>query len=246
MRRFPWEWPAGCVLGLLTGLLIAWVLAPVQYVDTSPASLRSDYKDDDRLLIASVYSATGDLGRAQARLALLGDTNPVQALTDQARQALEDGASEDAVSPLIVLAQTIANGSTAHGPTPPAATAVVVNSATPQPTEIAPFTLIGQQTLCDPGSTGNLLEIQLQNIAGQPLPGLEIQMTWPNGKDHFFTGLQPDQGEGYGDYVMTPGVTYGLQVLPTSPLLNGLAVPACQATDGTTYSGSLLLTFQQR
>ena len=43
-------------LGLGADLYIGWVISPVQYVDTDPASLSQTYKDDYILMIAAVYS----------------------------------------------------------------------------------------------------------------------------------------------------------------------------------------------
>ena len=51
-------------LGLGAGLYIGWVVAPVQYVDTAPASLSQTYKDDYVLMIAAIYSENGDLAAA--------------------------------------------------------------------------------------------------------------------------------------------------------------------------------------
>ncbi|MDP2975508.1 MAG: hypothetical protein Q8N45_04765, partial [Anaerolineales bacterium] len=90
-RRGPWYLLTGLLTGLALGLLVAWVISPVQYVDTAPASLRADFKDQYRSMIASAYLATGELGRAQSRLSLLGDADPLQALTLQAQHALSVG-----------------------------------------------------------------------------------------------------------------------------------------------------------
>ena len=63
-------------LGLGAGLYIGWVAAPVQYVDTAPASLSQTYKDDYVLMIATIYSGNGDLAAVRARLAALGFDDP--------------------------------------------------------------------------------------------------------------------------------------------------------------------------
>ena len=55
--------------GAALGLFYAWVISPVKYVDTAPASLRADFQADYLTLIAAAYSDTGDLVRARARLA---------------------------------------------------------------------------------------------------------------------------------------------------------------------------------
>jgi len=77
----------GLALGLALGLLYAWVLAPVKYVDTAPTSLRADFKDQFRLMIAAAHAANGNLPRAQARLVYLGDPDPAGALMEQSRRS---------------------------------------------------------------------------------------------------------------------------------------------------------------
>ena len=46
-------------LGLAGGLVYAWAINPVSYTDTSPASLRGDFRADYLTLIAVAYDATG-------------------------------------------------------------------------------------------------------------------------------------------------------------------------------------------
>jgi hypothetical protein len=64
------------LLGIGLGLLYGWVLNPVQYVNTSPDSLRVDYKTDVVLMVAEAYQSDGDLSQAARRLAILGDQAP--------------------------------------------------------------------------------------------------------------------------------------------------------------------------
>jgi len=73
MKHFPWEWLIAIIAGFALGLFYAWVLSPVRYTDTIPNTLRADFKDQFRIAIAASYASTHDLGRAKARLALLGD-----------------------------------------------------------------------------------------------------------------------------------------------------------------------------
>ncbi len=68
-----WYLLTGILIGFLAGLVIAWIIQPVEYTDTSPASLQLTYKDRYRVLIAAAYAASGDLVRAKARLELLGN-----------------------------------------------------------------------------------------------------------------------------------------------------------------------------
>lgn len=64
------------LLGIAGGLLYGWLLNPVKYVDTTPDSLRVDYKTDYALMVAEAYAAESDLPLAARRLALLGSQPP--------------------------------------------------------------------------------------------------------------------------------------------------------------------------
>jgi hypothetical protein len=66
----------GLVLGLAAGLLFGWVLRPEQTIDSSPASLRQDYRTDFVLMVAEVYAGDRDASGASARLAALGPPSP--------------------------------------------------------------------------------------------------------------------------------------------------------------------------
>ena len=58
-----------CGIGL--GLLYGWVISPVEYVNTTPNTLRMDYKTDFVLMVAEAYSNDHNLSLAVRRLALL-------------------------------------------------------------------------------------------------------------------------------------------------------------------------------
>jgi hypothetical protein len=132
VRRLPWEAILGLVLGLAAGLLFAWVISPVQYVGTSPNTLRADFKDAFRVAIAASYSATHNMDRARARLALLGDPDPVEALSAQAQRMLGAGEPFSIVQNVAGLASDLRSGIVAAqgSPTP----ASISDLASPTPT----------------------------------------------------------------------------------------------------------------
>jgi hypothetical protein len=113
----------------MLGLLYAWVVRPVTYVDTAPASLRADFKDRFRIMIASAYAANGDLHRARARLAVLGDREPAAALMQQSSREAGPGGSAGVALMLADLAQAIgASAGPTHSPS-----ATKAGSSTPSP-----------------------------------------------------------------------------------------------------------------
>jgi hypothetical protein len=72
--------------------------------------LRADFKDQFRVLIASAYKADHNIGRAKARLALLGDTDPIQELTAQAQRMLGAGESFVTIQDVAGLATDLKSG----------------------------------------------------------------------------------------------------------------------------------------
>jgi hypothetical protein len=75
--------------GISLGLLYGWVIDPIEYVDTTPDTLRPDFKADYVLMTAESFHADQDVELAARRLALLGSQPP----GDLARQGLEDARS---------------------------------------------------------------------------------------------------------------------------------------------------------
>jgi hypothetical protein len=69
---------AGFGLGLAYGRLVA----PVEYVDADPASLRIDYRSDYVLMVAERYAADHDAVGALRRLEVLGIHGPIQATSE--------------------------------------------------------------------------------------------------------------------------------------------------------------------
>ncbi len=95
-KRGSWYLLTGLIIGLIFGLDYALLVNPVIYTHSTPATLQEEDKDSYRILIAQVYSATGDLDRAQLRLALLDDENPVYALGAQAQRSVAEGNTTEA------------------------------------------------------------------------------------------------------------------------------------------------------
>ncbi|HEC34137.1 MAG TPA: hypothetical protein ENI37_05410 [Chloroflexi bacterium] len=107
MRRILSLASVGLVVGVALGLLIGWVLWPVQYTNTAPAQLRQDYRNDYVLMIAAAYQVQGDLEAARARLAFLGAETLARPVVDLAEQLIvEDGRVSD-IEMLVHLADAL-------------------------------------------------------------------------------------------------------------------------------------------
>jgi len=277
-RKGNWYLLTSLVIGILSGLIISWVVAPVKYIETHPATLRSDFKDDFRFQIASVFYATNNLERAKSRLDLLDDADVIQALTKQAQNLLDSG---DPTNKAFVLAfltsalkqdadlslndptETKSLASTNTATTNPTGTSPVTMGGTPSkqpavintptlrpsstfsPTPGAAFILKKNQVICNSPQNSLLLQVEIRNRAGQPIPGAEIIITWSEGEEHFFTGLKPEIGDGYADYLMTPEVVYSIQLAKGGAPVSNLSAPSCSTESGVTRWGSIKLVFQQ-
>jgi hypothetical protein len=290
-RRGSWYLLTGVVLGVAMGLIYSWVISPVKYVDAPPYALRADYKEEYRALVAAAYLYSGDLVRAQDRLAQLKDDKPAESVAMQAQRALAEGHPEAEVKALSLLALALSQGVTPAAPglnatqvsTPsPAGNSVSLPSVVNQPADnpageqvanavgqessITPdplntlgaspiitstlnsgvsFVLQNNTLTCNINQPGPLIQAEIIDAAGQPVPNMELLVTWEAGQDHFFTGLKPDLGLGYGDFLMTPGTVYSVRLGNGGPVVNDISASECVAEDGSHYWGSWLLTFNQ-
>jgi len=82
------------ILGIALGLVYGWVISPVEYIDTAPASLRADYRTDYVLMTAQIYHADQDLDAAARRLTYLGSDPPAQIAEQAYSYAFQNKAPE--------------------------------------------------------------------------------------------------------------------------------------------------------
>lgn len=291
MRRAAWAVILALLLGMGIGLGYTWVLAPPPIMNAQPSALRVEFKDQYRSLIAAAYAATGNLPRAQARLSVLGDANPVEALNAQAQRMLVSPQTFERAEPVAALASALESGvsgapvrtpaldipvdaGNTFTPASPSSltdlpiflsktpesietqTAVIETKptfveSTPRPTQTPapvlgrPFTLTGEETICDSNLPDGLLQVLVLNRSRRQVAGVEIVITWDGGKEQFFTGLKPELGNGYADYLMTADTSYTVQLAQGSDIALGITAPTCQTPDGATFLGGVQLTFQQ-
>jgi hypothetical protein len=287
MRRFPWGVLVALLVGFGLGLAYAWVISPLRVVDAEPVALRADFKDSYRAAIAAAFAANSNLPRAEARLALLKDSHPIEALNSQAQRMLANGESSQQADQIAALALALDQGVVASSPTasPAAKEASSINltstptfpppppdipiiltgspvpvtseaqstepASAPRPTQTAiptrgaPFRLSGQEEVCDANLPDGLLQIMVLSSNRRQMSGVKIILTWEGGEEQFFTGLKPEIGNGYADYIMTPNVNYTVQLAVGSDVATGVRAPSCESSGGETFLGGIKLTFQQ-
>ena len=96
------------------------------------------------------------------------------------------------------------------------------------PTEQPTYRLLNQQSLCFDADQTPQIEIITLDALLEPLPGVEVLVTWEGGNDRFFTGFKPARGAGFGDFAMTPDISYAIVLADGSPKISGLRMESCE------------------
>lgn len=257
----------GIALGSVLGLLSGWVFYPKGHAKASPATLRADYQELYMLMVAAAYRADHDLERASARLATLRLDNPVAAITELAQRAALQKRNEFTVTTARELAlalggehtmetlpeQVMTGGMPTTTPSETATTEPtitplpkVINLPTPNPTQtpVYDYVLLDQEQVCDANLTAPLIQVQVIDVNGQPLPGVQVVITWTDGQDRFSSGLKPEISPGYGDFTMIPGIMYSVQIGSRTLPLQGVISQTCVSGD-VSYPGSVLVRWQR-
>jgi hypothetical protein len=129
------------------------------------------------------------------------------------------------------------------GPTRSASTAIIQSSPTPIITTGLPFQLTENKTICNPSYRESLIQVEVFNEVGEPIPNARITVSWSNGQNSFFTGFFPEISIGYADFSMTPPTIYNVQVGEIGKLVTNLTAPECKDNEENLYWGSLYLRF---
>ena len=166
--RFPWTWLLVLIIGFGIGLTYAWAISPVQYVDAEPHTLREDFKDQFRSAIAAAYASNADLERARARLALLGDPDPSQALTAQAQRMLATGESSESVQQVAMLASAL-NGSIT-GVSPTEVVSIPADTSLPSTQPVNTVTVPAPVETTKPGTTVEVTNTSIPVLTTTPRP----------------------------------------------------------------------------
>lgn len=253
----------GFSLGFILGLYYTWQVNPVEYQIASPGDLPETFQDQYRTLIAVAYESSGDIKRAMRRLEQFADSNPAQTLSALAQQLLAEGRSTEEVWAVARLAAALAEVPTLQASAPETTSTQTIDTETLSPKTITPtssprplftktsppspfYRLKSKREICDSNLSPPLIQVNILDSHGNPVPGAEVKIIWDLGEEYFFTGLKPELGLGYADFAMTEGTVYSLQLVQGSEPVSGLQSEACQEQGGQTFPGSWMLVFQTR
>ena len=106
-------------IGLAVGLAYGWLVQPARYANTTPDTLRADYKADYALMVAEIYKKEGSVALAVQRLSQISTDPPVR-LVQQAiltgRQLDYSSRDMDMLARLAEVLQTWTPASTGSNP----------------------------------------------------------------------------------------------------------------------------------
>jgi hypothetical protein len=259
MTRVAWfRLILGLVLGLIFGLYYAWFVSPRQIHQSSPQDLSPNFQDEYRTLVASSFASTGNISHALSRLELLSDPQSAASLNDLAQSHLAAGRADKEVRALAQLASAIEPGASSGNltqtstpeataeipsPTPPPPASTLPPTASPSP--MPAYRLLSTEKVCDLNLVSALIQVVVLDSRGEGVPGVEVLIIWDQGEDHFFTGMKPELGLGYGDFTMDVDVTYTLQLANALEGVTNIHSEECAMVEGGIFSGSVLLRFEE-
>ena len=97
----------GLLLGTGVGLYVGWIAWPTEYTEADLTILADEYRYDYTVMVASNYAIDRDLSAAQQRLNVLGMPDSNAWLLEVAGQAILQGAAEDDIRHLALLANDL-------------------------------------------------------------------------------------------------------------------------------------------
>ena len=167
----------GLLGGVALGVLIGWVVWPVNYVDTDIVDLRAGYQDDYILMVGDAYFLDDDLAQAQRRLSYLADPNLGHRIVALIQSKMDGEEPPEKVRSLVTLAQGLRVDTlemvgyvVTHTPTlTPWPTPVRVHTATHTPTATTKIALSDTPM---PAATATFLPTRL--VPSSPIASEEL------------------------------------------------------------------------
>lgn len=95
----------GVLAGVALGLLIGWVLAPTEYVNSPMQALAPRHRDDYTVMIAAGFAADGDVAGVVERLRKLGVDNVPQYVQEVTERYITNSRDLADIRLLVMLAE---------------------------------------------------------------------------------------------------------------------------------------------
>lgn len=97
----------GIAIGGVTGLVVGWVIWPIEFTEADPTVLEESYQRDYTVMIAAAYDLDGDLISARRRLASLGQDDADEWLLGVTVDYILEERDEDEIRQLVQLANDL-------------------------------------------------------------------------------------------------------------------------------------------
>lgn len=89
-------------------------------------------------------------------------------------------------------------------------TPTVAGATSPTTSTSSDFEFSSASPVCNPENSG-VIEVYVQDN-GEGVPGVQVSVQWNTSggilRQLFYTGLKPERGEGFADFLMEPGLSY--------------------------------------
>ena len=86
------------ILGIGAGLAYGWYIDPIEFVDLTPDTLRTDFKTDYVLMTAEAFRIEQDPGTAARRLAIFGAQTPSAIASEALEYARSNGFADSDIA----------------------------------------------------------------------------------------------------------------------------------------------------
>ena len=141
--------------------------------------------------------------------------------------------------------QSTGTGETVESTPEPEYTFTPRVTRTSVPTLSSPFTMEYEQIVCEKEQPEGLLQVEILDKDGNPVPGVKIEVTWQGGSDYFYTGLYPEINPGYADFEMEAGTVYSLRIENSTEVVDTIEPPLCEGGKDDDYYGGWWYRFIQ-
>lgn len=248
------------ISGIAFGLEASWGLFPARLENTAPGTFSPADKDFYKMLVADDFWVNSDVARAQTRLSLLEEHDVHEPLKDlinrvelqgdpnhklDALQALSDALREnDRAIISRAIPQSSSIQTTSLHPTPQNNDPVEVPGQTPSllpNISTSTAQVYNRKPVCSGDQDFASAQIFVIDASGQPISGIVLIVESEDSLQRLVTGLDPEIGPGYVDFILEPGMVYTLTLVGDMGISEQIKANECTNQDGKLFPGGWLI-----